>query len=212
MIRGVIFDLDGVITDTAKFHYIAWKKLAENLGIDLTLEFNENLKGISRMESLDKILELKSKKKEFSIVEKENLANSKNEYYKKLIEEISPNDILKGILDFLNELKEKNYKIALASASKNAVFILEKLKIKEKFDYIVDVSKIHKNKPEPDIFIQACKGLNLETNEVVGIEDSQAGIEALKKAKIFSIGINVDADIYLKSSEELNIKIIEKLN
>lgn len=212
MIRGVIFDLDGVITDTAKFHYIAWKKLAENLGIDLTLEFNENLKGISRMESLDKILELKSKKKEFSIVEKENLANTKNEYYKKLIEEISPNDILKGILDFLNELKEKNYKIALASASKNAVFILEKLKIKEKFDYIVDVSKIHKNKPEPDIFIQACKGLNLETNEVVGIEDSQAGIEALKKAKIFSIGINVDADIYLKSSEELNIKIIEKLN
>lgn len=209
MLKGVIFDLDGVITDTAKYHYIAWKNSAKRLGIDIDEEFNEKLKGISRVDSLKKILEYGGKTNDISDEEFDRILVEKNEEYLKLLENLSKKDILEGIEDFIKEIKENNLSIGIASASKNAKAILDKLELLPMIDYIVDSSTIKNGKPAPDIFLEAAKGLGLSIDEVVGVEDSEAGIESMKVGKIKSIGIGVVGDITLESTSQLGLK---KLN
>ena len=161
MIEAFIFDLDGVITDSAKYHYLAWKELGQKLGIQIDEEFNESLKGISRVESLERILIYGNKQNKFTVEEKENMANDKNQYYVELIKNISSKDILPGINELLEDIKCNNIKIGLASASKNATMVLEKLGLKEYFDFIADASKCKNSKPNPEIFLMAAKGLGV---------------------------------------------------
>ncbi|MBC2576862.1 beta-phosphoglucomutase [Peptostreptococcus canis] len=212
MIRGIIFDLDGVITDTAKFHYAAWKSLASELGIEIDEKFNEKLKGISRIESLEKILDYGGIREKYSDDEINSLAQKKNEEYKKLLKSLDRKDILPGISEFIDELRENNIKIGLASVSKNAPIILEKLGLMEKIDFIADPSKVEKGKPAPDIFIEAARGIGIEIEEVIGIEDSDAGVKAMKNCKMKSIGIGVEADISLSCTSELSLDLIKKFN
>lgn len=188
-IKAVIFDLDGVITDSAKYHYQAWKKLADRLEIPFDEAYNENLKGVSRMDSLELLLKNGNKQDAFSPEEKLALADEKNEIYKELIKQVTPEDILPGVLEFIKELKSKNIKTAVASVSKNADFLLTQLEVKQYFDYICDPTSIKNHKPDPEIFLDAAKGLGIDPVNCIGIEDAEAGIEAINAAGMFSVGV-----------------------
>lgn len=205
MIKGIIFDLDGVITDTAKFHYKAWKRLASRLGIDIDEDFNEGLKGVSRMDSLKRILEHGNVLDKYSREDLEALAEDKNEDYKKLLEALKKEDILDGIEDFINEIRYNNIKIGLASVSKNAPMILDKLGLIDKIDFIADPAKVEKGKPAPDIFIEAARGLGLDIKDTIGIEDARSGVDAMKACNMRSVGIGVDADLRLESTSQLSL-------
>ncbi|EJQ43563.1 beta-phosphoglucomutase [Bacillus cereus BAG6X1-2] len=187
--KGIIFDLDGVITDTAEFHYKAWKQLGEEIDITITKEFNERLKGISRLDSLEMILQLSTKNSAYTMEEKHDLLKRKNNHYLSLINNMTTDSILPGVLSFLKEIKQANLKIGLASASKNAPFILDKLEIQEYFDTIVNPAELKNGKPDPEIFLKAAAELNIEATLCVGIEDAAAGITAINKANMYSIGI-----------------------
>ncbi len=189
MIEAFIFDLDGVITDTAHYHYLAWKELGEKIDIKIDEEFNESLKGISRMESLERILVHGNKQNDFTIEEKEKMAHDKNKYYVELIKNVTPKDILPGIKDLLNEIKDKNIKIGLASASKNAVMVLKNLDLYDYFDFIADATKCKNSKPDPEIFIMAANGLSVDPINCIGIEDASAGVEAINAANMYSVAI-----------------------
>jgi len=189
MIEAFIFDLDGVITDTAHYHYLAWKELGEKIDIKIDAQFNESLKGISRMESLERILIHGNKQNDFTIEEKEKMAHDKNKYYVELIKNITPKDILPGIKDLLNEIKDNNIKIGLASASKNAVMVLENLDLYDYFDFIADAAKCKNSKPDPEIFIMAANGLSVDHINCIGIEDASAGVEAINTANMYSVGV-----------------------
>lgn len=213
MIKGVVFDLDGVITDTAEFHYLAWKELGEKIGIPFDRAFNENLKGISRMDSLERILELGNKQNHYSQEEKEALAHEKNEQYKELIKQITPSDILPGISTFIEDCKSKQLKLALASASKNGPAILESLGLKEEFGTIVDPASLAKGKPDPEIFIKGAELLGLKAEECIGVEDAEAGIAAVNAAGMFSVGVgNAEsmkaADLFVEHTADLNLEAI----
>ena len=184
-----IYDLDGILTDTAEFHFLAWQKLAEGLGISFDRAFNEQLKGINRMDSLDRILALDPSINPLSDAEKLELATQKNEYYLTLIEEITPAHILPGMVDFLDANKKTDAKIALGSASKNAPAILEKLGLAGYFDYIVDAGKVEKGKPDPETFTAAADALGIDYRDCIGIEDASAGVEAVNRAGMFSVGV-----------------------
>lgn len=208
-----IYDLDGVITDTAEFHYLAWKKLADELGIPIDRHFNEQLKGINRMDSLDRILGQATSPIDFSKQEKIGLATRKNGYYLELIEAINPNYILPGIGDFLEANKQSGIKIALGSASKNAARILEKLELTGYFDYIVNAAEITKGKPDPETFTAAADALNIPYSDCVGIEDAAAGVEAVNRAGMFSVGVGDDAhlshaDYLVGNTQELEFQKI----
>ncbi|NNG65818.1 beta-phosphoglucomutase [Caldanaerobacter subterraneus] len=212
--EAVIFDLDGVITDTARYHYLAWKKLADELGIYFDEVINERLKGVSRLESLEIILE--RSQKQYSQDEKEYLANKKNEYYKEMIKKITPEDLLPGVEKFIEELKKRGIKTAIASVSKNAFTVVENLKIKDKFDYIVDANEIKRGKPDPEIFLNAADHLGISPEKCIGIEDSAAGITAIKRAGMFAVGVGnpetvKEADLILKDMTEA-CKILELLD
>lgn len=214
-LKALIFDLDGVLTDTAKYHYLAWKKLADELGYFFDEEMNELLKGVSRINSFEIILEKNNATNNHTGEEKEILANKKNDYYKEMIEQLTPDDILDGILPFIKEARNNGIKCAVASISKNAPRVLELLKISDLFDYIADASLVKKPKPDPEIFLTCANALGFEPNECIGIEDAQAGIESIHGAGMLSIGINVtvtsiEPDIVLKSTKELNFKEIYK--
>ncbi|EQA6113911.1 beta-phosphoglucomutase [Listeria monocytogenes] len=214
-LKGVVFDLDGVITDTAHYHYLAWKKTAESIGIEFDEAFNENLKGVSRIDSLLLILKKDGRENDFTEEQIEALAADKNEFYVSLLEEITPADVLPGIKELIVDLKKQNLKCAIASVSKNARTVLSALEMEQEFDYIVDAAKITKSKPDPEIFVEACRGLGLETSEVVGIEDAQAGIEAINAAGIVSVGVGSglrDADMTMKSTGLLDLRILEILH
>lgn len=199
MIEAFIFDLDGVITDTAKFHYLAWKELGLKIDIEIDEEFNESLKGISRMESLERILIKGNKQNEFTLKEKEDLANDKNKYYVELIKHISPKDILPEIENLLKNIKLNNIKIGLASASKNATMVLNNLGLNSYFDFIADAAKCKNSKPNPEIFIMAANGLNVEPINCIGIEDAMAGIDAINSANMYSVGVG-DKDALNKAN------------
>ncbi|WP_449598913.1 beta-phosphoglucomutase [Niallia sp. Marseille-Q9988] len=217
MLKGIIFDLDGVITDTAEYHYLAWKKTAEAIGVPFDREFNEELKGVSRMDSLYKILEHGGIRGRFSEKQVEELAYDKNIYYQELIKEITPNDLLPGIEAFLVECKDAGMKIGLASASKNGPVILDRLGVTSFFDTIVDPGKLKKGKPDPEIFVKAAGQLQLQVNECVGVEDAEAGILAIKGANMFAIGVGTPermklADWQVGSTAEITLaRLKEKL-
>lgn len=191
MPKGFIFDLDGVITDTAEYHYLAWKELTNSLDLSFYKNVNERLKGVSRIRSLEIILETNNLEDKYSLREKIKFAEIKNSIYLRLIENIKESDVLEGISAFLNKTKENHIKIALASASKNAKQVLNSLGLTHMFDYIADAAKITNSKPAPDIFLDCAENLELESLDCIGFEDADAGITAIKKAKMFAVGINV---------------------
>lgn len=208
-LEAVIFDLDGVIVDTAEQHYQAWKMLADELGIDFDREINERLKGVSRMASLDIILE--RSEKQYSAEEKEAMAARKNGYYVELIERITPEDLLPGIQELLKGLKERGIKVALASASKNAPKVIERLRVGEYFDVIVDVATLAKGKPDPEIFLRAAELLDVPRDNCIGVEDAEAGIRAIKAAGMFAVGVGSPeqmhaADLRLDNTAQLSVE------
>lgn len=211
-LKGVIFDLDGVVTDTAKYHYLAWKSIADDEGIYFDEVINERLKGVSRSESLEVILE--RSRKEYSESEKTELLKIKNDRYVKMLDEISPKDILPGILDLLGELEENNIKTAICSASRNTDRILEKLGIRHRFDQIVTGNDVQKSKPDPEGMFLAAERIGIEPNHCVVIEDSYAGIKAARDAGMKSMGVGDKDELYnsdytLRCTNHLNF---EKLN
>ncbi|WP_314576522.1 beta-phosphoglucomutase [Enterococcus gilvus] len=189
MFKAVLFDLDGVITDSAEYHFLAWKKLGDELGIPIDRAFNEQLKGVSREDSLRRILALGDKKNDYSAEAFAIFAKRKNDNYVETIQTVTPNDVYPGILELLKELKAKKVKIALASASKNGPFLLERMMLMNYFDLIADPTKVAAGKPAPDIFVAAAEGMGIDPKEAIGIEDAQAGIQAIKAAGALPIGV-----------------------
>lgn len=185
----VLFDLDGVITDTAEYHYVAWKKLADSIGIEIDREFNETLKGISRDESLERILVKGNQENKYTAEGKAKLAKEKNDFYLTLLEELTPKDVLENITETLQFIKENGMNTVVASASKNAPLILDKLGLTEYFDIIVDPTSVKAGKPAPDIFLEGAKILDVDPAKCIGVEDSEAGVVAINDAKMYSIGI-----------------------
>lgn len=185
--KAFIFDLDGVIVDTAKYHFLAWQKIASDLGIEFTPEHNEELKGVSRVRSLDIILKLGNI--QASEENKNKWLKQKNEDYLAYIEHMDESEILPGVLNILEFIKEKNQLIGLGSASKNARPILEKVKILHLFDAIVDGNDVTNAKPDPEVFLRAAKLLNATNENSMVFEDSVAGIQAANSANMTSIGI-----------------------
>jgi len=185
--KGFIFDLDGVIVDTAKYHYLAWKKLANSIGVDFSSAQNEQLKGISRVKSLEKILSWADK----TISEDQfmELMARKNEDYLSYIDQMDESEILPDVANVLDYLIEKKQSIALGSASKNAREILKKVNLYNKFDVIVDGNDVTEAKPNPEVFLIAANKLNLNPENCVVFEDSTAGIKAANTANMVSIGI-----------------------
>lgn len=212
-IEAVVFDLDGVITDTAHFHYLAWKQLAEELGITIDEAFNEQLKGVSRMDSLELILKEGNRQNDFTISEKEEMAEKKNLIYCHFLKELTPKDVLPGILKLIGDIKAEGIPIGLASVSKNAGTVLKALELEQAFDFIADAAKIKKSKPDPEIFLTACKGLKANQGRSIGIEDAAAGIEAIKASKMFAVGVGNtlrDAEYQLESTNQLQWGNIKK--
>jgi beta-phosphoglucomutase len=185
--KAFIFDLDGVIVDTAKYHFLAWQKIASELGIEFTPEHNEQLKGVSRVRSLDIILELG--KIEATQEEKNRWLVQKNEDYLSYLVNMNFSEILPGVIPILQFLKEHQQGIALGSASKNARPILEKTGIISYFDAIVDGNDVTNAKPDPEVFVQAARLLNISNENSIVFEDSVAGIQAANIAKMTSVGI-----------------------
>lgn len=209
-IEAFIFDLDGVITDTAHYHYLAWKNLAKQLNITIDEAFNETLKGISRTQSLELILKHGNVLDEYTKDEIEVLANKKNEEYVEYLKDMKPSDIYPGILQLLKDLRAKNIKIALASASKNAPQILNALEITSYFDYIVNPDEVEHGKPAPDIFLRGAQAVGALACNCVGIEDAEAGIRGILDANMFAIGVGVQevmqkagANLIVTSTSEL---------
>lgn len=196
--KAFIFDLDGVIVDTAKFHFIAWQRLAASLDINFTEVENEQLKGVSRVNSLKKILEWGNK--EISPDVFQSKMDQKNEEYLELISTLSSSDIMPGVHDFLLRLQQRQQPIALGSASKNARPILEKLGIKDLFEVIVDGTNVTKAKPDPEVFLSACDQLGYAANESIVFEDSVAGVQAANTAGMISIGLG-EQDILHEADE-----------
>ena len=194
-IRAVIFDLDGVITDSARYHFLAWKELADELGIPFDEAYNEKLKGVSRMESLELVLANGNACDRYSDAEKERMAEKKNDNYKELIRQITPADILPGIQDFLDELKQEGIRIALASVSMNAPFIIRQLELQPYFDYIADAAKVPTAKPFPDIFLAGMQEFGLKPEECIGVEDARTGIEAIHRAGMKAVGVGTPAEM-----------------
>lgn len=192
--KAFIFDLDGVIVDTAKYHYLAWLKIANQLGIEFTLEHNELLKGVSRVRSLDIILELG--KIEASQEDKDRWLIQKNEDYLSYLVDMDQSEILPGVVPVLKFLKEKNQAIALGSASKNARPILEKTGIIHYFDAIVDGNDVSNAKPDPEVFLIAAKLLETEPQNAIVFEDSVAGVQAANIGKMISVGIGEEAVLH----------------
>ncbi|KMO46564.1 beta-phosphoglucomutase [Lacticaseibacillus rhamnosus] len=215
MLKGFIFDLDGVVTDSAKYHLAAWGELAKQLGITLPSTANAALRGRSRMDSLAVILSYGHQQNQYSEAEKENLADKKNQRYLQLIANMTPADILPGINQLLLDAKAQHLKLAIASASKNAPTILRQLKLFDQFDAIVDPASLHRGKPDPEIFIKAQHLLQLQVNEVASFEDASAGIAAINAAGQFSVGIGdakalAAADYFVANTGLLRFESVTK--
>ncbi len=211
-LEAVVFDLDGVITDSAEYHYQAWKKLADELEIPFDREFNNNLRGVGRMESLELILS-RAPQHSYSREEKEALAGKKNEIYKELITRISREDLLPGIGELLRELREAGICIALASASRNAPVIVENLQIGDMLDLITDPHKLDRGKPDPEQFLMASELLEVPARNCIGVEDAQAGIDAINGAGMFAVGVGdylQGADWKVSDTSELSLAALRE--
>ena len=211
-----MFDLDGVIVDTAVFHFRAWKKLSNVLGFDIDEEFNETLKGISRMDSLNEIL--KKGNLEISLEEKLKYAEIKNSWYLELVNQMTEKDILPGVKEFLKGSRNAGIKIALGSASKNATLILGKIGIFSFFDAIIDGNHVSKSKPDPEVFLKGAEALKVNAKNCIVFEDAFAGVQAAKAAHMKAVGIGdnqvlTNADFVIKGLFEMKpIEILEKLD
>jgi beta-phosphoglucomutase len=216
MIKLFIFDLDGVITSTSNEHFMAWKRvIKDRFSIDVDDAVEELTKGVSRMQSLNRILESIGLSQSISDEEKMDIAYTKNELYKSLISNFNENNIFPGVLKLFKYLKEKNILIALGSASKNGPTLISRLGIKDYFDYIVDPANLN-SKPHPDIFNKAMKHFDLLPGECVGIEDAISGVTSIKSANMYAIGIGDKeqlnhADVVFKNINEINFKFLENL-
>lgn len=209
-----IFDLDGVIVDTAIYHYEAWKRLANSLGFDFTHEQNEQLKGISRMDSLDLVLGWGNTQK--TDAEKMQLAQQKNTWYLELIGKMQPDDILPGVKNFIEKLKAAGIRIALGSASKNSSEILERTGIAGFFDVIVDGNSVSRSKPDPEVFSRGAALLGVPPASCIVFEDAVAGIEAAQRAGMKVIGIGDagilnKADLVIPDMQNLTIDDLKNL-
>ena len=187
VIRGLIFDLDGVIVDTAKYHFIAWKELAETLHIQFTQKDNERLKGVSRVRSLEIILEIGGVT--LSQAQKQEYCAWKNDRYLQFIHKLKADEILPGAKQFLLDARAAGYKIALGSASKNTALILKKLKIADLFDAVIDGTKVTKAKPDPEVFLKGAEAIGVPPAECVVFEDAEAGVDAAHNAGMLAVGI-----------------------
>ena len=207
-IQAVIFDLDGDITDTAHLHFLAWKALGDSLGVEVNLELNELLKGISRQESLEIILRETGIYDNFTATERQALADRKNRTYVASLESLGPQDLLPGIGDCLKDLKKRGIKIGLASSSQNAGLIIEKLGLESYFEAMVDPRSLTKGKPDPEIYLKAAAALGLSPAKCAGVEDARAGIEAIRAAGMTAIALgqsleHVPADYHFLSAKDL---------
>jgi len=186
-LKAVIFDLDGVIVSTDEYHYQGWKRMADEEGIYFDREINERLRGVSRMESLNIVLE--KSLRQYSDSEKALLAERKNNYYRLLLENITPADILPGVLDALNDLKKRGIKIAIASSSKNAPVILENIELDGYFDAVADGNDIKNSKPDPEVFLLAAERMHVCPSRCAGVEDAVAGIDSIIAAQMLAVGV-----------------------
>lgn len=210
-LEACLFDLDGVIVDTAKYHYLAWKRLANELGFDFTEEENERLKGVSRTRSLEILLEIGNK--DLDEETKSQLAERKNEWYKEYIEKMDASEILPGAKEFIEDLKSHGIKVALGSASKNAMTILKQINMVDYFDTVIDGTKVSKAKPDPEVFLLGAKELGVSTKGCIVFEDAEAGVEAARNAGMYAIGIGSPevlkkADRVVSGLHELSVKDI----
>jgi beta-phosphoglucomutase len=185
--KAVIFDLDGVITDTARFHYLAWKRLADGIDAPFDEAFNEELKGVDRMGSLELILARAPRA--FSQDEKRALAAAKNAHYRELVATMTPADLLPGAVRALEQVRAAGLRIGLASVSKNAFTVLDRLGIRKRFDYVVDAGTILNSKPDPEIFLRAAAELSVAPGDCLGVEDAVAGVASIKSAGMFALGV-----------------------
>lgn len=211
-----IFDLDGVIVETAHYHYKAWKKLADRLDIPFGKKENEALKGVSRRKSLEKILALDDR----NIPEERfrELMDQKNEWYQQYIATLGPEDILEGVPAFLESLQNMQIKLAIGSSSKNASYIMDYIQLNDMFEVIIDGTKIEKTKPNPEVFLKAAEALEVDPSECIVFEDAVSGIKAAKAGGMKSVGVGSsailsEADIVIKNFIEITPeKLFSKLN
>ena len=205
-IQAFVFDLDGVITDTAEFHYLAWKRLADEEAIPFTRAENEALRGVSRQESLNRLLNGRA----LSNAQAEDWMARKNHYYRGFLSKLTPADILPGVGEFLDAACEIGLKLAIASASKNARFVLERLALDERFDVIGDGCSVSKPKPSPDLFVWVAEQLKIPASDTVVFEDAEAGIDAAQAAGCLTVGVGGSqvrhADMHLPAGLE-NVEV-----
>lgn len=209
-----LFDLDGVLVDTAVYHYKAWKQLANTLGFDFTEAQNEHLKGVNRMRSLEMILDWGGVKK--TEQEKEELAAQKNEWYVAMINKMTAAEVLPGSVELLEDLRAKGIKVALGSASKNSSTILERTQLSHFFDAIVDGNVVSKSKPDPQVFVKGAEMLGMAVEDCVVFEDAQAGIDAAIAGHMKSVGVGDQenlkgADLYVRNLSQISVEEIISL-
>lgn len=213
-VNGCIFDLDGVICDTAKYHYIAWKSLADELGINFTVEDNERLKGVSRMESLEILLSLGTKR--YSEEEKKRFAEEKNNRYIQYISKMTREELLPGVEALLTNLRGEGIKIALGSVSKNAAAIIDGLKIREFFDGIIDGNNVTHAKPDPEVFLLGAAAIGIDPKDCVVFEDAVAGVQAAHRAGMKCVGIGsgeilTEADLVVANLSNITLATIRSI-
>lgn len=208
-IKAVIFDLDGVITDTAEYHFYSWKKLSEEEGIEFTRKDNEQFRGVSRRKCLDILL----KGRDVSEEEKKEMAARKNVYYREYLKDLDKEDLLPGVEEMLNFLQSNGYKIAVASSSKNTDTVLENLGIKDIFDTVSDGYSVKKSKPAPDIFLHTAKNLKVSPEVCLVIEDAESGIKGAQRAGMKTVGVGPEervgeADYHYEKVGDIDLKKI----
>lgn len=213
-VKACIFDLDGVIVDTAIYHFKSWKRLADELGINFTLHDNERLKGVSRVRSLEIILELGNVTK--TEAEQKELASRKNDWYTEMISKMKPDEVLPGAKDFLQTVKNAGIKTALGSASKNAGIILDKTGLTPFFDAIIDGNHVSKAKPDPEVFLKGAESVQVDPKFCVVFEDAIAGVEAaiaggMKVVGIGSPDILGKANLVVSGLNEMNLEKLKAL-
>ena len=211
-----IFDLDGVIVETSDAHFKAWQRLAESLGISFGKEFNEQLKGVSRRKSIEKILALDDR--QLPEEEIQRLMDKKNGWYQDAIAELTPDDILEGVPEFLESLQEMNIPLGIGSSSKNAPYIIDYLQLNDTFGIIIDGNKVDNTKPDPEVFLKGAKALHADPSKTIVFEDAASGVKAANNGGFISVGIGSeeylgDADLVITNFIGLTPeKLFKKLN